>query len=90
MPPHSKRISTAQRMIVRPSVLLAAMGLGTGALVGGWTSRALAPMLYGRTAFDASILLVVAAALASMVLLGTILPARRAIRVDPATVLRQE
>jgi putative ABC transport system permease protein len=78
------------RMIVRPSVILAAMGLGTGALVGGWTSRALAPMLYGRTAFDASILLVVAAALASMVLIGTILPARRAVRVDPARVLRQE
>ena len=78
------------RMIVRPSVILAGMGLGTGALVGGWTSRALAPMLYGRTAFDASILLVVAAALASMVLIGTILPARRAVRVDPAKVLRQE
>jgi putative ABC transport system permease protein len=78
------------RIIVRPSVTLAAVGLGTGALVGGWTSRALAPMLYGRTAFDASILFVVAIALAFMVVLATIVPAHRAVRVDPAKVLRQE
>ena len=78
------------RMIVRPSVILAVVGLSTGTLVGGWTSRALAPMLYGPTGFDASILLVVAAALASMVLIATALPAHRAIRVDPANVLRQD
>lgn len=84
------RRSQVLQIIVRPAIVLAVVGLGTGALVGGWTSRALAPLLYGRTAFDASILLVVAAALASMVLIATVLPARRALRVDPANVLRQE
>jgi predicted permease len=78
------------RMIIRPSAFLAVVGLGTGALVSGWTSRALAPMLYRGTTFDAQSWLVVVAALGFVVLIATIVPARRALRVDPADVLRQE
>jgi hypothetical protein len=78
------------RIIVRPTVILTAVGLAAGAIVGRWTSRALAPMLYGSTAFDAPILLVVAAALAFMALIATVLPARRAVRVDRVNTRRPE
>lgn len=77
-------------MVVRPSVVLAAIGLCTGAVAGGWASRALAPMLYGTTALDASILLPVGVALASMLVIAAVLPAHRASRVDPGKVLRQD
>lgn len=78
------------RMVARPGVILGAVGLAAGALIGGWLSRTLAPILYGGTAFDPAALLLVAALLAFMILSATFLPARRALRVDPATVLRQE
>ena len=84
------RPSQVLRMVVRRGAVLAAAGLATGALIGGWTSRALAPMLYGATAFDTWTLFVVACALGSAVILASTLPARRALRVDPAKALRQD
>ena len=84
------RPSQVWRMVVRRGAVLAAAGLATGALAGGWTSGALAPMLYGATAFNTWTLLVVAGALGSAVLLASVLPARRALRIDPAKALRQD
>ena len=78
------------RMVIGRGAVLAAAGLATGALVGSWTSGALAPMLYGATAFNTWTLLVVAGALGSAVLLASVLPARRALRIDPAKALRQD
>jgi ABC-type antimicrobial peptide transport system permease subunit len=78
------------RMVARPGIILAAVGLAAGALIGGWVSRALAPMLYGPTLFDPPTLLLVAILLAVMILGATFWPVRRALRVDPATVLRQD
>ena len=84
------RPSQVLRMVVRRGAVLAAAGLATGALIGSWTSGALAPMLYGATAFNTWTLLIVACALGSAVLLASVLPARRALRVDPAKALRQD
>jgi len=47
-------------------------------------------MLYGPTVFDPPTLLLVAILLAVMILGATFWPVRRALRVDPATVLRQD
>jgi predicted permease len=84
------RPSQVLRMVIRRGAVFATAGLATGGLVGSWTSGALAPMLYGGTAFNAWTLLVVAGALGPAVLLASVLPARRALRVDPAKALRQD
>ncbi len=66
-----------------PGLLL---GLGGAVLVG----RLLASRLYGVSSFDPASLAAVLAALLIAVLLAAWLPARRAARVAPAEVLRQE
>jgi ABC-type lipoprotein release transport system permease subunit len=47
-------------------------------------------MLYGITALDAPTLAITPLALAVIVLLAALGPARRAARVDPMTALREE
>jgi ABC-type lipoprotein release transport system permease subunit len=58
---------------------------GAGAL-----GRTLEAFLVGIEPFDAATLLVVAALLAGVVLVASLVPARRAAGVDPLTALRYE
>ncbi len=78
------------RMVIGEAMKLTIAGAAVGAVVAGFAGRALASELYGVRASDpesftwaASVLLVVA-------LLGAWIPARRAMRVDPAVALRDE
>jgi predicted permease len=65
-------------------------GLATG-IVGAWMlSKVLSTLLYGVTAHDAVTFVVVPFALAVPAVLATIVPARRAARVNPAEVMRAE
>jgi ABC-type antimicrobial peptide transport system permease subunit len=59
-----------------------AAGIGVGALISGW--------LYGVGAFDPRPLGGAGLVLLGVALVGTWLPARRALRVDPVTALRAE
>ena len=77
-------------LVVGEGIVLAALGVSVG-LAGAWgLRRLLASMLYGVTASDplayagaAGVLLVVAA-------FAALMPARRALRVDPASAIRME
>ena len=77
------------QLVVRRAAILVAAGLVIGAVVSLWASRFVANLLYGVEARDvvtlagASIVLLATAAIASW------LPARRASRIDPTTVLRE-
>ena len=61
-------------------------GLGLGMLA----SRLLAHIVYQATSQDPVVLLGVVASMALLALAATWLPARRALQVDPATLLREE
>ena len=77
-------------LMVRESVLLVAAGIAAGLLVGAFLSRFIESQLYGIEASDpvtyvaSALMLLGAAAVAAFV------PARRAARMDPATVLKAE
>jgi ABC-type lipoprotein release transport system permease subunit len=65
-------------------------GLLAGAIGAWWLSRLLGGFLYGVSPFDVPTLLGTTALLAVVSLLATYLPARRAARVDPLMLLKQE
>jgi ABC-type antimicrobial peptide transport system permease subunit len=71
------------RLVVRSGMRLPLIGLVVGAVLALPASRALRGLLYGVEPGDPRVLGVVAALLALVALVATLIPARRATRVDP-------
>jgi len=84
------RKATVLWMIVRQSAVLAVAGISIGTGLALMLTRFLAGMLYGVTATDGPTYLVVPAVLGAVVILASLLPARRAAGVDPIRALRCE
>src|SRR5207247_1946255 len=78
------------RLVVGQGARLALGGLGIGVLASVGVSRLLSALLYGVRPGDPATLAGVALALGGVALLASWLPARRASRVDPMVVLREE
>lgn len=76
--------------VLRDGLGLALPGTVAGLLLAIPAARALESVLYGVSAFDPLTLGVAPLILAAAALLATYLPARRAMGVDPAVVLREE
>jgi putative ABC transport system permease protein len=76
--------------ILRETVVVLLIGLLCGAVLTFASSRALSALLFGVTPFDVSSLATAGGSLASIALLATYLPARRAAHVDPVVALRAE
>jgi len=78
------------RLVMKQGFWVTLIGLVAGSLgaVGG--DRVLSPLLYGVSATDPLTLLGVGCGLAVVTMLACYLPARRAMRVDPAAALRYE
>jgi ABC-type antimicrobial peptide transport system permease subunit len=68
------------------------LGIGSfaGLLLGIGASRLLASIVYQATAADPLVILAVVFTMIFLGLLSTAVPARRAVRVDPAVLLREE
>jgi hypothetical protein len=78
------------RLFIREQLTAVAIGVAIGAVVSAWAVGFLRTYLYGLTLYDArvwgfAVLLVAATATA-----GTLVPALRASRIDPAAALRAE
>jgi ABC-type antimicrobial peptide transport system permease subunit len=78
------------RMVLRHAALLACAGMVAGVAAAFATTHVLEGLLFGVTRTDASTFAVVPILLGGVALLAAYLPARRATRVDPTTVLRLE
>jgi putative ABC transport system permease protein len=81
---------TVVGMVVGRGLLLAFTGLAIGLVLAAAGTRAMATMLYGIEGLDAATFVEVSALLAAIAVLACWIPARRASRLDPIVVLREE
>ena len=75
-------------LVVGQSMVIAGAGLAIGLVASFWLTRALQRFLYGVTAHDVVSFATVAVILTIVAAVASIVPARRAARVDPVKVLR--
>lgn len=78
------------RMVARRGLALAAGGAAVGLAAALALSRVLGAFLYGISAIDPATFVAVTALLMLVASMAALLPARRAARVDPNTILRYE
>ena len=78
------------RMLVSDGVRLVLIGLPLGLILAALVNRFFSTLLYGVTPGDPITFVVIALLVASITLLASYLPARRALRIDPVEALRLE
>jgi len=78
------------KLVVGQGVVLAGIGIISGAALAGLAMPAARSLLFKVSPFDPVTFLGVSAFLATVAFLASYLPARRAMRVDPVIVLRGE
>jgi len=82
--------ATLTRAIVAQSVHLAALGCAIGLVTAYAAGSALTKIVYGVSATDPAALGVAVVVLVAIALLASVIPVRRALRVDPMDTLRSE
>jgi putative ABC transport system permease protein len=75
-------------MVLKQSLRLAVLGLVIGVLISLALTRVLRTLLFGVSATDPVVFGAIAALVAAVALLASLVPARRAARLDPMTALR--
>jgi putative ABC transport system permease protein len=77
-------------MVLKQTVRLAGLGLSIGVLASLALTRVLRTLLFGVSATDPVVFGAIAALVAAVALLASLVPARQAARLDPMTALRRE
>jgi predicted permease len=75
-------------LVVRQSLAIAAAGLAAGLVASMWLTSTLQRYLFGVTPHDVASFAAVSVVLLGVAALASVVPARRAARVDPVRVLR--
>ena len=75
---------------MRNSLLMLTLGVGIGIVVAVMLARSMGRILYGVSPFDLPAFSLAALVLVAAGLCATLLPARRATRVDPMVALREQ
>jgi putative ABC transport system permease protein len=78
------------RLILRQVFLMIVIGIAAGLGAAMWLSRYLRTQLYAVSPLDPSVYVSVAALLAAVAIVACLIPARRAIKIDPTVALRYE
>jgi putative ABC transport system permease protein len=78
------------RLVLSEAVLLLAVGLVAGIVLALWAGRAAATLLFGLQAHDVVSLVAASMLLATITLIASYVPARRAAALDPMAALRDE
>jgi ABC-type antimicrobial peptide transport system permease subunit len=78
------------RRVLGEAGLLVALGLVAGGAAAWWLSRYISSQLYEVTPVDVASYAGAAALLTIVAMLATLLPARRAARIEPMRALRDE
>ena len=78
------------RLVIREGMVTVAGGILAGLVAGAALSRVLVTLLYEVKPWDPATFASIAVVIAGVALGACVLPARRALRVDPATTLRAE
>jgi len=78
------------RLVVRQGALLAGLGAVIGLALAFAATRGLSSFLFGVSAFDPVVFSGVTAALVGSAVIASLVPARRATRVDPLVALRND
>jgi predicted permease len=82
--------SNVLRLIIGQGLKLALLGIAAGLIGALWLTNVMSHLLFGVSAHDPATFVVAAVALATVALLASFLPARRATKVDPMVALRNE
>jgi predicted permease len=83
------RASAVVGLVVRQSLVIVVSGLAAGVPLAMLTGRAVSSQLYGVRPFSGLALGVAAIGIAAISLVACLLPARRAVGIDPLTALRE-
>jgi putative ABC transport system permease protein len=78
------------RLVIGQGLRLALAGVGAGAIGALALTRMIRGLLFGVSSFDPATFLAMAILLTAVTIAACVIPARRAVRVDPLTALRNE
>jgi len=78
------------RSVLAESLLLSSAGLVAGVILSFFLTRLLSSLLFGVTATDPLTFAIVCAAMLAISICAAVLPAHRAISIDPMQALRQD
>ena len=84
------KVSHIFLLVIRDGMMLVAIGVAIGMMVGLVAARSLASFLYGVSTSDLATIIVATVVLLAAALVACIIPAKRAIGVDPIVALRYE
>ncbi len=78
------------RMILRQGALMTLGGIAVGLAASAWLARLLRAQLFAVSPLDPAVYAIVAAVLGLVAIAACMIPARRAMRVDPVNALRHD